>query len=139
MTTPPHRPQFSIRASDRRLRRETDQETWPLVEREGFDDLLRRPYNRKHEVIARDRRFRRRESEAEHAKTNNIDLQGVLRVVRTGMKRSTSTWKDADDAIHLERTNEGSIDINLQFFEYPAGATYRFGDAFVTMAYRFGE
>lgn len=68
-----------------------------------------------------------------------LDAYRVHRVLRTGLKRSTSTWKDADEAIKLERANEGCIDINLSYFEYPSGATYRFGDTFVTMVCGFGS
>ena len=35
--------------------------------------------------------------------------------------------------------DDGTLDLNLSEIEFPNGATYRFGDAFVTMVCGFGE
>ena len=61
------------------------------------------------------------------------DAYHIRRVLRAGHQRSTSTWIDANNAIELEQDNEHCVDIELRYFEYPMGATYRFGDVFVTM------
>jgi competence protein ComEC len=65
------------------------------------------------------------------------DAYHVRRVLRAGHQRSTSTWNDANDAIELEHDNDDCVDIELRYFEYPMGATYRFGDVFVTMVCGF--
>lgn len=62
----------------------------------------------------------------------------VKRVIRPGMSRDTVTWNNAVAAIRDER-EEGCIDINLGSWEFPPGATYRLGDAFVTMISGFSE
>ncbi len=67
------------------------------------------------------------------------DAYQVKRILRTGMPRTTATWADADHAIRLEKDNDDAIDINLGYFEYPPGATYRFGDSFVSMVFGLGE
>jgi len=66
-----------------------------------------------------------------------LDAYTVKRVLHLGYERSTRTWEDADRAIKLEKEREGCVDINLRYFEYPPGATYRFGDVFVTMVAGF--
>jgi len=63
----------------------------------------------------------------------------VKRVIRSGMKRTTATWQNSDRAIKLEKELEGCIDINLSKWEFPSGATYRIGDAFIAMVCGFGE
>ena len=40
-------------------------------------------------------------------------------------------------AITAASATDGCISINLRYFEYPMGATYRFGDVFVTMVCGF--
>jgi competence protein ComEC len=67
------------------------------------------------------------------------DAYNVERVLRAGHQRSTGTWCDANDAIELEHNNHDCIDIELRYFEYPMGATYRFGDVFVIMICGFHE
>ncbi len=57
----------------------------------------------------------------------------VKRILRSGFQRSSQTWQAADSTIQLEKALDNAIDINLRYFEYPAGATYRFGEVFVTM------
>jgi len=63
----------------------------------------------------------------------------VKRVLRTGMTRTTKTWREADDAIRREVETDGAMDINLSRVEFPPGATYRFGDALVTMVFGLGR
>lgn len=63
------------------------------------------------------------------------DAYDVKRVIRSGLERSSGTWRDADAAIRLEKERHGCIDINLKDFEFPPGGTYRFGDTFVTMVF----
>jgi len=65
------------------------------------------------------------------------DAYRVKRIIRSGFKRSTGTWRDADSAIKMERETDNCIDINLRYFEFPHGATYRFEDVFVTMVCGF--
>lgn len=64
------------------------------------------------------------------------DQYEVKRILRSGFKRTTTTWTAANNAIKAEK-EAGAIDINLRYFEYPPGATYRFGDVFVTMVCGF--
>ncbi len=80
-------------------------------------------------------------SDADHlgAVDEICDAYHVKRVLRSGYQRSTDTWDDANSAIRLEKDNENCIDINLRYFEYPMGATYRYGDVFVTMVCGFGR
>ncbi len=68
-----------------------------------------------------------------------LDAYTVKRVLRTGTRRSTATWNAADAAIKAEVKFESCMDINLSYWEYPAGATYRLGETFVTMVSGFGE
>ena len=78
-------------------------------------------------------------SDADHLGTVDwiCDTYTVKKVLRSGHQRSTATWQAADQAIRLEREHDGCLDINLRYFEYPPGATYRFGDTFVTMVCGF--
>lgn len=78
-------------------------------------------------------------SDADHigAVDEICDSYTVKRVLRSGYQRSTGTWDNANTAIRLEKENEDCIDINLRYFEYPVGATYRFGDTYVTMVCGF--
>ncbi|MCH7686375.1 MAG: hypothetical protein IH899_06805, partial [Planctomycetes bacterium] len=55
----------------------------------------------------------------------------VKTVLRTGFTRSTGAWTNADAAIKNEATNHGCTDISLSVYEYPRGATFRIGDAFI--------
>jgi competence protein ComEC len=65
------------------------------------------------------------------------DGYNVRRILRAGHQRSTGTWDNANNAIELEQNNDNCVDIELRFFEYPMGATYRFGDVFVMMVCGF--
>lgn len=81
-------------------------------------------------------------SDADHlgAVDEICDAYAVKKVIRSGMQGSTGTWNSADQAVRLEKDQtEGFIDINLRYFEYPPGATYRFGETFVTMVCGFHE
>ena len=80
-------------------------------------------------------------SDADHlgAVPELLGAYKVKRIVRSGLQRSTSTWKAADDAVRFAKDQEAVIDINLRFFEFPPGATYRFGDTFVTIVAGFHE
>lgn len=59
-------------------------------------------------------------------------------VLRGGLERlDSNTWVRANNAI-LAASNAGNtLDINLRFFEFPMGSTYRYGDAYVTMVSGF--
>ncbi len=61
----------------------------------------------------------------------------VRRVLRAGHQRTSGTWNNANNAIELEQNNHNCVDIELRYFEYPMGATYRFGDVFVMMVCGF--
>jgi beta-lactamase superfamily II metal-dependent hydrolase len=67
------------------------------------------------------------------------DAYHVKRILRSGYQRSTSPWTAADTAIRAEADKDGDacIHINLRYFEYPMGATYRYGDVYVTMVCGF--
>lgn len=67
------------------------------------------------------------------------DTYRVRRVLHSGHQRSTNVWQAADQAIRLEREIDGCLDINLRNVEFPPSATYRFGDAFVTMVCGFSD
>lgn len=75
-----------------------------------------------------------------------LGAYAVEKVIRSGKKRSTDTWKNADKAIKAEKDDEKLqaagikfLDVNLRYFEFPPGATYRFGDTFVTIVSGFHE
>jgi competence protein ComEC len=76
-------------------------------------------------------------SDADHlgAVDEICDAYTVRRVIRAGLKRSTGTWDDANIAIETEKDDEDCIDINMKYFEFPPGGTYRFGETFVTMVF----
>lgn len=68
------------------------------------------------------------------------DIYDIDRIIHSGMERTSATWAESDVAITAESAGpDGCIDINLSQHEFPAGATYRFGDVFVTMVCGFGE
>jgi len=68
------------------------------------------------------------------------DLYDIDRIIHSGMERTSATWAESDAAIRAESAGpDGCKDINLSRLEFPAGATYRFGDVFVTMVCGFGE
>jgi len=73
-------------------------------------------------------------SDADHLAAADEILQAytVRRVLRTGFERNTLAWRNADAAARAARYSDETIDINLAYFEYPPGGTYRFGEAFVT-------
>ncbi len=78
-------------------------------------------------------------SDADHLGAANeiCDKYWVKRILRAGRRRDSDAWVAAARAIHMEEKVEGSVDINLKDDEYPMGATYRFGDVFVTMVCGF--
>jgi beta-lactamase superfamily II metal-dependent hydrolase len=78
-------------------------------------------------------------SDADHlsAVDEIFDEYRVEKVIRSGLKRTTASWKNADSAIRDAHKDKKTLDINLKFFEFPPGATYRFGDTFVTMVAGF--
>jgi len=74
-------------------------------------------------------------SDADHlsAVDDILDTYKVTRVIRTGLERpDTVNWKNANNAIIDARTDDNTLDINLKNFDFPHGATYRFGDTYVT-------
>lgn len=57
----------------------------------------------------------------------------ILRVVRTGFTEGASqTWRRLDSTLTARAAAGELVDVNLQHTELPPGATYRYGDAFVT-------
>jgi beta-lactamase superfamily II metal-dependent hydrolase len=72
-----------------------------------------------------------------------VDEYYIDRIIRTGQERQGSriskTLKNARKAIQRAVDEDGTIDINLSDTEFPAGATYRFGETFVTMVCGFGS
>ena len=56
----------------------------------------------------------------------------VDRILRPGLQRQTQTWRDANTAIAAEVS---ATVINLRNDEFPDGATYRFGETFVTKVF----
>ena len=73
-------------------------------------------------------------SDADHlgAVDEILDAYTVERILRPGFQRTTATWRNANGAIEAEAELEDALDLNLRLFEFPPGATYRYGDAFVT-------
>jgi len=68
------------------------------------------------------------------------DIYDIDRIIHSGMHRTSATWAEADTAIRTETIGPNSCrDINLSLVEFPAGATYRFGEVFVTIVCGFGE
>ncbi|MCP4088462.1 MAG: MBL fold metallo-hydrolase [Gammaproteobacteria bacterium] len=61
----------------------------------------------------------------------------IERVIRSGMQRTSGTWDRTNTAIDSMAANQGTLDINLSETEFPVGATYRFGEATVTMVCGF--
>ena len=74
-----------------------------------------------------------------------LDAYTVKRIIRSGYYRDTKTWKVSFQAVMYERYDEGLgedqrfVDINLKEVEFPRGATYQFGDTFVTMVTGYHE
>lgn len=62
----------------------------------------------------------------------------VRRVIRSGMERGP-VWENAVTAIRQETKSDGCRDINLAEADFPPGATYRFGDVFMTMVCGFSS
>lgn len=67
------------------------------------------------------------------------DSYPVARFLRTGFVRDRQTWRDSDAAVRAEVVADGALDLNLGDVEFPPGATYRFGDTFVTMVFGLHE
>lgn len=65
------------------------------------------------------------------------DEYTVQNILRTGLERSTRTWRDADAAIKLEE-EEGAWVANLSEIYLAPGSTFSVGDAFLTMVCGFG-
>ncbi len=74
-------------------------------------------------------------SDADHlgAVDEICNKYSVERILRTGFKRTSDTWETAVTAIGNEKAN----DLNLSYFEFPPGATFRFGDTLVTIVAGF--
>jgi beta-lactamase superfamily II metal-dependent hydrolase len=77
-------------------------------------------------------------SDADHlgAVDEICDMYSVKKILRTGFERDSGTWKTADKAI---RDETDAVDINLSYFEFPPGATYIFGETYITMVAGFHE
>jgi len=65
-----------------------------------------------------------------------LNRYDVRRVIRAGMLRDSQTWNNANNAIVGD---PDVLDINLAQVEFPGGATYRFGDVFVTVICGFSS
>jgi beta-lactamase superfamily II metal-dependent hydrolase len=53
----------------------------------------------------------------------------VKKVLRSGLERlGTQTWVRSNTATRDAARNKETLDINLKYFEFPMGSTYRFGD-----------
>jgi competence protein ComEC len=78
-------------------------------------------------------------SDADHlgAVDEICDAYKVERILHSGFERTTGTWRDADAAIKQEVLLDKCIDMNLKFLDFPVGATYRYGDAFMMMVSGF--
>ncbi|MCC6545733.1 MBL fold metallo-hydrolase [Candidatus Sumerlaeota bacterium] len=63
----------------------------------------------------------------------------IKRVLRTGDQRTSKSWKVAMDSIANEVETDHCVDLNLATTEFPFGATYQFGDAYVTFVYGLSE
>lgn len=71
-----------------------------------------------------------------------VDNYFIDRILRTGAKRFgnfPATLRNARKGITRAVQQDGTLDLNLNEIEFPVGATYRFGDALVTMVCGFGE
>ncbi|MGD9369085.1 MAG: hypothetical protein PVH87_25490 [Desulfobacteraceae bacterium] len=66
-----------------------------------------------------------------------FDHYTVKKVIRSGLERETQTWQRSNAAIKAARQAKKTRDINLKYYEFPPGATYRFGDVFVTFVCGF--
>lgn len=66
-----------------------------------------------------------------------FDKYTVKKVIRTGLERDTNTWKRSNETIRTAHRAGTTRDINLKWYEFPVGATYRFGDTFVTFVSGF--
>ena len=66
-----------------------------------------------------------------------FDKYTVKKVIRTGLERDTNTWKWSNKTIRAAHSAGTTRDINLKWYEFPVGATYRFGDTFVTFVSGF--
>lgn len=77
-------------------------------------------------------------SDADHlgAVGQIIDTYNIQQIIRSGHSRTTNTWQNADRAIEAAEEN-GTFVIDLGQNEFPAGATYRYGETFVTMVAGF--
>lgn len=59
-------------------------------------------------------------------------------VLRGGLERlGSNTWVRANNAIRAASNAGNTLDINLRFFEFPMGSTYRFGEVYITMVSGF--
>ena len=66
-----------------------------------------------------------------------FDKYTVKKVIRTGLERDTNTWKRSNETIRAAHNAGTTRDINLKWYEFPVGATYRFGETFVTFVSGF--
>lgn len=73
-------------------------------------------------------------SDADHiAATDRIlNEYFVNSVVRTGMKRSSNTWKRVNRAINVHEAEGRLVDLNLSEVDLPPGASYIYDDVIVT-------
>ena len=70
-----------------------------------------------------------------------VDTYFIDRILRTGAKRFGTfpkTLQNARKSVKRAVEEDGTLDLNLNEVEFPVGATYRYGDALVSMVCGFG-
>ena len=68
------------------------------------------------------------------------DLWTINTVLRGGLERlGSGPWVRANNAIREASDAGTTLDINLRYFKFPMGSTYRYGDAYITMVSGFYE
>ena len=80
-------------------------------------------------------------SDADHlaAVDEILDAYRVRTLIRSGHRRSSDTWKQADAAIRAAEARGETRVIDLSECALAPGSTYRFGEAFVTMVAGFSQ
>ncbi len=80
-------------------------------------------------------------SDSDHTKAVRkiLETYTVKRIIRGGFNRGgPDTWKDANSAM-WEALSNGTQVINLKYFDFPMGATYKLGETYITMVSGFDE
>jgi competence protein ComEC len=80
-------------------------------------------------------------SDSDHLKAvpDILNKCTVKKIIRGGFERvGTPTWEAANSAMWAA-VAAGTLVINLRYFEFPMGATYKLGDTYLTMVSGFHE